>query len=713
MKHFLLTISLFLTTLALFAQAPQGINYQAVIRDPSGNSVTNQTVNIRMSILAGLPPAVYSETHTVATNDYGLVNLVIGQGTPVGGVFADIDWSAGPYFVQLEADITGGTNYVTFGSQQLMSVPYALYAETSGQPGTPGATGPQGPTGAQGATGPQGIAGPTGAQGPIGATGATGTDGIDGAIGPQGPTGAQGATGPQGIAGPTGAQGSTGATGATGANGINGATGPQGPTGAQGATGPQGIAGPTGAQGPIGTTGATGPQGPTGAQGATGPQGIAGATGAQGPIGPIGATGANGIDGATGPQGPTGAQGATGPQGIAGPTGAQGPTGNDGAVGAVGPQGPTGATGPLVSGTDGQTLRHDGSGWIANSILYNDGANIGIGTTSNTPEALNVNGNIFLSGGTLFMNHQNPGNPLSNNDFIQYSDTLFMGAGGVYGFYADVFGTTTGDLVLPSAAISAKAGFFKDSVGIGTTNPTQKLDVNGKVRIRGGNPDSGKVLTATDTDGNAVWSVVSGGVTSQSLQVFEANGTFTVPNGVTSIVVELLGGGNGGNAGINGTNGGAGGNGGASGKFARVMIDVTPGEMFTVIVGVGGNGAAAGSNGNGSAGTDSEFGIYSSSVGNSNGGGSRGNGITCNIGSSQRIGGGSGGNGAASSLFYFGGGVGPAAASCPSGNGIAGSAATYFGAGGGGGRGGGFSNSTNYLGGAGGRGGDGVVIVNW
>ena len=132
MKHLFSTLSFLFIAVAALAQVPQGINYQAVIGDPSGNSVTNQTVNLRLSILAITPPAVYSETHTVATNDYGLVNVIVGQGTVVSGVFADIDWAVGPYSVQLEADITGGTNYVTFGSQQLLSVPYALYAETSG-----------------------------------------------------------------------------------------------------------------------------------------------------------------------------------------------------------------------------------------------------------------------------------------------------------------------------------------------------------------------------------------------------------------------------------------------------------------------------------------------------------------------------------------------------------------------------------------------------
>ena len=227
------------------AQTPQGINYQAVVRDAGGNQLSNQAVSVRMTILENNTTTVYQETHAATTNGFGLVNLVIGQGSATQGAFNSIDWSTGNYFAQTEVDVTGGTNYAVLGTQQLMSVPYALYAETSGQSGSQGPTGPQGPTGAAGSNGLDGATGPTGPQGPTGAQGVTGP------------------TGPQGIAGQDGATGPTGAQGATGSAGADGATGPQGPTGAQGATGNTGA------------DGATGPQGPTGAQGATGPQGPA------------------------------------------------------------------------------------------------------------------------------------------------------------------------------------------------------------------------------------------------------------------------------------------------------------------------------------------------------------------------------------------------------------------------------------------------------
>jgi hypothetical protein len=218
---------------------------------------------MRLTILQGSPigTIVYQETFTPTTNAYGLVNLEIGTGTVVGaGTFATINWANGPYFIETAFDATGGTTYLVMGTSQLLSVPYALYAKTSGS-SIPGPQGPIGLTGATGPQGPQGVAGndgldgATGAQGPIGLTGATGPQG------PQGPIGLTGATGPQGPQGPAGNDGLDGATGPQGPTGLTGATGPQGPvglTGATGATGPQGPTGPTGA------TGATGPQGPAG-----------------------------------------------------------------------------------------------------------------------------------------------------------------------------------------------------------------------------------------------------------------------------------------------------------------------------------------------------------------------------------------------------------------------------------------------------------------
>jgi uncharacterized protein (TIGR02145 family) len=169
------------------AQAPYKMSYQAVIRDNSNALVTNQVVGMQISILQGSAngTAVYVETQTPTTNANGLVSLEIGGGTVLSGNFASINWVNGPYFIKTETDPAGGSNYTITGTTQLLSVPFALYAATSGS-SIPGPQGPQGPAGNDGATGPQG---PIGLTGPAGATGPQGANGPQGATGPQGPQG--------------------------------------------------------------------------------------------------------------------------------------------------------------------------------------------------------------------------------------------------------------------------------------------------------------------------------------------------------------------------------------------------------------------------------------------------------------------------------------------------------------------------------------------
>ena len=132
MKKLLTLLFLVLTT-TTFAQSPQGINYQAVIRDNGGSVLANQTVGMKVAIIQTSPlgTVVYEELFTSTTSQFGLVNVVIGDGTAVSGDFTTIDWSAGPYFVEVSADETGGTNYAVLGTQQLMSVPYALHANSA------------------------------------------------------------------------------------------------------------------------------------------------------------------------------------------------------------------------------------------------------------------------------------------------------------------------------------------------------------------------------------------------------------------------------------------------------------------------------------------------------------------------------------------------------------------------------------------------------
>jgi len=127
---FYTTVGALLLTLSSFAQAPEKMSYQAVIRDASNALVTNQQVGMQISILQG-STAVYEETQTPTSNTNGLVSLEIGTGTVISGFFPAIDWSAGTYFIKTETDPTGATNYTITGTSQLLSVPYALYANTS------------------------------------------------------------------------------------------------------------------------------------------------------------------------------------------------------------------------------------------------------------------------------------------------------------------------------------------------------------------------------------------------------------------------------------------------------------------------------------------------------------------------------------------------------------------------------------------------------
>ena len=398
MKKLLLSLVAAATlSLSSFGQAPEGFKYQAVVRDAGNTILNNQAVGLRMTIQQGSigGTTVYAETFSTTTNAYGLVNLEIGNGTVVSGDFTTIDWANGPFFMETAADVTGGTNYTVMGTSQLMSVPYALYAKTSGSstPGPQGPQGIQGTAGNDGATGPQGPAGSNGTngingqsayeiavtngyigteaqwltslQGATGAQGPAGPTGLTGAMGATGTQGIQGLTGATGPQGPIGLTGATGATGSVGATGATGATGPQGPIGLTGATGSVGATGATGPQGPIGLTGATGAQGPAGPTGLTGVTGATGATGAQGPIGLTGATGATGLTGATGPQGPiglTGATGAQGPTGLTGATGATGPTG---------PQGPAGNDGQGGVTTAGTNVTITGSGTVSDPYVVN------------------------------------------------------------------------------------------------------------------------------------------------------------------------------------------------------------------------------------------------------------------------------------------------------------------------------------------------------
>lgn len=120
----------FLISIVTFAQVPQGISYQAIALNSSGNPVVSSNIGIRLSVLdnSATGTVLYTETHTKTTNAQGLFNLVIGQGIPSIGTFSTINWGTNSKFLKVEMDVIGGTNYALVGTTQLLSVPYALYA---------------------------------------------------------------------------------------------------------------------------------------------------------------------------------------------------------------------------------------------------------------------------------------------------------------------------------------------------------------------------------------------------------------------------------------------------------------------------------------------------------------------------------------------------------------------------------------------------------
>ena len=131
MKKLTTIILMILCVATLFAQAPEKFTYQAVVRNAGNSLVANAQVGVRVSILQGSASgsAVYVETHIATTNANGLLTLEIGGGSVQQGTFSSIDWANGPFFLQTETDPNGGSNYTISSTQQLLSVPYALYAK--------------------------------------------------------------------------------------------------------------------------------------------------------------------------------------------------------------------------------------------------------------------------------------------------------------------------------------------------------------------------------------------------------------------------------------------------------------------------------------------------------------------------------------------------------------------------------------------------------
>ena len=194
MKKNILLTSILLVIGCYFAIAqspPQAFKYQSIVRSINGNPMANASIRILATIHVNsvTGPVLYQESHNVTTNQFGLINLEIGNGMVESGTFSAISWGVGTNWMEIQADF--GNGLLAMGTSQLLSVPYALNCGN-------------------------GIVGPIGATGPQGSICLTGLTGLTGANGIQGITGDSGTTGPQG---------SIGITGLTGANGIQGVKG--------------------------------------------------------------------------------------------------------------------------------------------------------------------------------------------------------------------------------------------------------------------------------------------------------------------------------------------------------------------------------------------------------------------------------------------------------------------------------------------------------
>jgi hypothetical protein len=129
------TLCFLLLTLVVNAQTPpNAFNYSAVARNAAGQPIATTTIGIQVNILKTSPTGAsqYSENHFVNTDAYGLFNLVIGAGAVQSGSMATIDWSNDNYYLKVGMDAAGGTNFLTMGTTQLLSVPYAMYAKSAG-----------------------------------------------------------------------------------------------------------------------------------------------------------------------------------------------------------------------------------------------------------------------------------------------------------------------------------------------------------------------------------------------------------------------------------------------------------------------------------------------------------------------------------------------------------------------------------------------------
>lgn len=131
-KNLILVFSIFFSA-TVFSQTLETFKYQAAVRNSGGELITNQNITLRISIrdVSANGTILYRETHNPTTNAYGLVNIIIGGGTPVSGSFESINWGINDKFISIDLDPNGGSNYISKGTTQLLNVPFSLHAKES------------------------------------------------------------------------------------------------------------------------------------------------------------------------------------------------------------------------------------------------------------------------------------------------------------------------------------------------------------------------------------------------------------------------------------------------------------------------------------------------------------------------------------------------------------------------------------------------------
>jgi hypothetical protein len=724
----LATVTLFIGSLAFSqAGAPNGINYQAVIRKSDGTLVSNTPIAVRSSIrqTTAAGTVIFSERHNVTTDQWGLVTFVIGTGTFLSGSpFANINWGNGPYFLDLGVAFSGLPNpaiYMPYGTQQMMSVPFALYAKSSGNLLNQWSYGAGVPLNNAGNMGDYYLDTSTGNV--YNKINGTTWVLISNIMGPVGPTGTQGVAGPQGIQGVAGPVGLTGPTGPTGPTGATGATGPSGAVGATGPQGIQGVAGTNGLNGTNGTAVLNGNTKPTAGTGVNGDFYINTTTNTL--FGPK----ANG----TWPAGVSlvGPQGAQGIQGLTGATGLQGPAGIAGPAGVAGPQGIQGVAG--TNGTNG-TNGSNGLNALVKTTVEPAGANCVAGGTK-VETGLDANNN-----GVLDLAEINTAQTTYVCNGVQGAQGI-QGATGPTGATGPVGATGAngpqGPIGLTGpqgpAGVAGPQGLAGTTGATGATGATGPIGPQGIQGVAGTNGTNGtngsnglntlvkttaepaganctyggtKVEIGLDANNNGLLdlaeinaaqtsyvcngNLVVGNSNFSNFLVFDIQGNhqWTVPNNVSKIIVECWGGGGGG--GWNSSSGGGGG-------YGKSYFNVNSGQIYQIVVGAGGNGMnfngafQPGTNGGTSSfggqllesngGTSAGYGGSGATGlgGNSNGqiyiAGGCGSGRT---GGSSPLGGSGGGGGSVNGQIPGGGGAGTEICQGCCGNGASGRVIVYW-----------------------------------